>query len=75
MLAYYLGVTQPAVSQHLKVLKKADLVKGERRGYRVHYFVDKKALKGAQELISAALQLEEVEIRENSLGKQKSETK
>jgi DNA-binding transcriptional ArsR family regulator len=32
-----LGVSQPAVSQHLGVLRAADLVIGERRGYHVHY--------------------------------------
>ena len=64
-----------AVSQHLKVLKNAGLVKGERWGYRVHYFVNREALDRAQELISAALQLEEVELRANNLGKRKIETK
>jgi len=33
-LAFRLRVTQPAVSQHLKVLKDAGLVQGEKRGYR-----------------------------------------
>jgi len=36
-LAAILGVSQPAVSQHLAVLRAADLVIGERRGYHVHY--------------------------------------
>jgi DNA-binding transcriptional ArsR family regulator len=36
-LAASLGVSQPAVSQHLAVLRAADLVVGERRGYHVHY--------------------------------------
>jgi ArsR family transcriptional regulator len=36
-LAATLGVSQPAVSQHLAVLRAADLVVGERRGYHVHY--------------------------------------
>ena len=60
-LAYHLGVTQPAVSQHLKLLKNAGLVKGEKRGYRVHYFVKREALNKAQELISKALQISEGE--------------
>jgi len=54
-LGYKLGITQSAVSQHLKVLKSAGLVKGERRGYRMHYFIDEKALDQAQQLISGAL--------------------
>ena len=60
-LAYHLGVTQPAVSQHLKLLKNAGLVQGEKRGYRVHYFVKREALKEAQELISKALQISDGE--------------
>jgi DNA-binding transcriptional ArsR family regulator len=54
-LAYRLGVTQPAVSQHLRVLKSVGLVKGERRGYRIHYFVSKEGLKSCLELAISAL--------------------
>jgi len=36
-LAYKLNVSQPAVSQHLKVLENAGLIKGNKRGYWVHY--------------------------------------
>ncbi|MFC1984612.1 ArsR/SmtB family transcription factor [Chloroflexota bacterium] len=73
-LAYHLGVTQPAISQHLKVLRSAGLVKGEKRGYRVHYFVKRGALNKAQELISQALQISEGESGGNSLEELESET-
>ena len=33
----FLKLSQPAVSQHLKILREADLVKIEKRGYWVHY--------------------------------------
>jgi DNA-binding transcriptional ArsR family regulator len=36
-LAHELGVTQSAVSQHLRVLRQAGLVRGVRRGPFVHY--------------------------------------
>jgi ArsR family transcriptional regulator len=36
-LANRLGVSQPAVSQHLRVLRHLGVVQGERQGYRVHY--------------------------------------
>jgi DNA-binding transcriptional ArsR family regulator len=39
-LAHRLGVTQSAVSQHLRVLRQARLVQGERQGYHVHYSLD-----------------------------------
>ena len=39
-----LTMTQPAVSQHLRVLKEAGLVKAEKRGLWMHYAVDDEAL-------------------------------
>lgn len=58
-LAHQLGVTQSAISQHIKVLKSAGLVKGERHGYRIHYFISKEALIKAQKQISGALPIDE----------------
>ncbi len=43
-LAHKVGVTQSAVSQHLRVLRQAGLVNGERRGYFVHYSLDRDRL-------------------------------
>ena len=43
-LARLLEVTQSAVSQHLRVLRQAGLVRGERRGYFVHYSLDRDRL-------------------------------
>ena len=43
-LAHKLGVSQSAVSQHLRVLRQAGLVHGERSGYFVHYSLDDDAL-------------------------------
>jgi DNA-binding transcriptional ArsR family regulator len=40
-LAYRLGVTHSAVSQHLRILREAGLVDGERQGYRVHYSLER----------------------------------
>lgn len=39
-LAAELETTSSNVSQHLRVLKDLGLVHKERRGYRVHYFLD-----------------------------------
>jgi len=44
-LAKQLGISKPAVSQHLQILRKAGLVKGEKRGYWTHYVVDRYALR------------------------------
>lgn len=40
-LVQRLKMTQPAVSQHLRVLKEAGLVKAKRNGYWVHYEVNR----------------------------------
>ena len=65
-LAFHLGVTQPAVSQHLKLLKNAGLVQGEKRGYRVHYFVKREAIDKAKKVISQTLEFTEGQPGENS---------
>ncbi|MBN2562602.1 MAG: helix-turn-helix transcriptional regulator [Phycisphaerae bacterium] len=43
-LAGQLGVTQGAVSQHLRVLRDAGIVVSEKRGYFVHYRLNEDAL-------------------------------
>jgi ArsR family transcriptional regulator, arsenate/arsenite/antimonite-responsive transcriptional repressor len=53
-LARILNISKPAVSQHLKLLREAGLVKGEKIGYFTHYRVEKGAL------IKAAHQLQEM---------------
>lgn len=40
-LATRLNISEAAVSQHLQILRKAGLVRGEKRGYWTHYSVDK----------------------------------
>ena len=58
-LAGILGVTQSAISQHLRILKAIRLVKGERRGYHIHYFVNPEALEHCRELVSAVMNIGE----------------
>lgn len=43
-----LSITPAAVSQHLKVLKHAGLVKSERKGYWVPYSIDEQALENCR---------------------------
>ncbi len=43
-IAQELGITPPAVSQHLKVLKQAGFVSSERKGYYIPYSIDIAAL-------------------------------
>ena len=39
-----LGISQPAVSQHLKILREAGLINAEKRGYWMHYSANKKKI-------------------------------
>jgi len=43
-LADHLSLSKAAVSQHLQILRKAGLVKGEKRGYWTHYGVNRGAI-------------------------------
>lgn len=54
-LARELGVTDSAVSQHLRVLKDLGLVHAQRRGYRLHYFLDSERLTAYQHLVREQL--------------------
>ena len=54
-LAKALEITPAAVSQHLRVLRDAEVVLPERRGYSVHYRVDREVLAEWNEVASALL--------------------
>ena len=52
VLAEKLGVTPSAVSQHLRVLKAADLVTNERKGYFIHYSINPEALEACRQRLN-----------------------
>ncbi len=54
-LANQLGVTQSAVSQHLRILRQAGLVSGDRRGSFMHYSLDPDGLKKYREALRETL--------------------
>jgi DNA-binding transcriptional ArsR family regulator len=51
-LADTLGITQSAVSQHLRVLKASGLVKDERRGYWIYYSLNRDALEKCRQRLN-----------------------
>ncbi len=55
-LAKKLGISQPAVSQHLKVLKEAGILDSKRMGYHVHYYVDAENFKIHKEKINELME-------------------
>jgi DNA-binding transcriptional ArsR family regulator len=54
-LAQELGLTAAAVSQHLRILRDADLIRPEKRGYFVHYVVNWDVLDQWRRLVEALL--------------------
>lgn len=52
-LALKSGLSESAVSQHLKVLREAGLAYGVKNGYYTHYCVDRSALNEAIEALCA----------------------
>jgi DNA-binding transcriptional ArsR family regulator len=47
-----LEISQPAVSQHLAVLKRAGLVSSTKHGYMVHYALDRKRLQELRQALA-----------------------
>ncbi len=54
-LAARLGITQGAVSQHLRVMRDSGLVAARKRGYYVHYRLEEKALAKWREAVGRLL--------------------
>lgn len=52
-LARRSGVSKAAVSQHLKVLREAGFVRGEKRGYWTHYSVDNRMVSEVGAMLEA----------------------
>ncbi|MBI4619881.1 MAG: winged helix-turn-helix transcriptional regulator [Desulfobacterales bacterium] len=51
-IAELVGITPAAVSQHLKILRHAGLVRSERNGYWIPYSIDEKALENCRDVLN-----------------------
>lgn len=51
-IAEIVGITPAAVSQHLKILKQAGLVRNERKGYWIPYSIDEEALENCRQVLN-----------------------
>ncbi len=51
-LAESLGITSSALSQHLRVLRSAGLVTDERKGYWIHYSLNREALEECRQRLN-----------------------
>ncbi len=57
-LATELNLTEATISQHLKVLREAGLLVGEKRGYFMHYAVERPVLAELSKSIDALAAIE-----------------
>lgn len=55
-LSKKLGITESAVSQHLKVMREADMIYGEKYGYHTNYLPKQEILDDLLELFKAMRQ-------------------
>src|SRR4030043_825437 len=51
-ISQMIGITPAAVSQHLKILRQAGLVRNERKGYWIPYSIDEEALENCAHILS-----------------------
>ena len=64
ILSKKLHISESAVSQHMNMLKKADIVYGKKLGYHMHYIVKTDTLQAVRDEISSMLQLAELSSKE-----------
>lgn len=63
-LAHELDTSVSNVSQHLRVLKHLGLVRAERRGYRIHYFLDAEQFTAYRDLAQHRIGIALLEVAE-----------
>lgn len=51
-IAELIGVTPAAVSQHLKILRHAGLVRNERKGYWIPYSIDEQGMEECRQVLN-----------------------
>ena len=75
-IAELIGITTAAVSQHLKILRQAGLVRSERKGYWIPYSIDEEALEKCRQVLNEVCtcgcrgtgKFREKELSNSSLG-------
>ncbi len=67
-LSRKLQLSESAVSQHLKVLREAELIKGEKKGYFMHYDVDRDILHQLSSQIEELTSVERKACKPENVG-------
>jgi len=64
-LSGILGITPAAVSQHLRILRDAEVVLADKRGYFVHYRVNEKTLSEWNRALKSLLEIDPLRTLSN----------
>jgi ArsR family transcriptional regulator len=64
VIADRLKMSQPTVTQHLKVLRNAGLIDSKKVGYWMHYYVNKAGLKKIKDKVS--LYMDSLDVKDTS---------
>ncbi len=65
-ISVYLDISEPGVSQHLKVLKSCGLVTGKKDGYFMHYRVNEEKIAEASEYLKSLINKNPEDFRKNN---------
>lgn len=57
IISKHINVSQSATSQHLRILRQANLVKSDRRGYHIHYETNHEEIEKNMEQLQQILNL------------------
>ncbi|HHE38215.1 MAG TPA: ArsR family transcriptional regulator [Candidatus Cloacimonetes bacterium] len=66
-LAKALGISQPAVSQHLKILKNVKVLESQKIGFHVYYKVNLEIMNSLTEKVDKLLNMAHEECPENEV--------
>ncbi len=56
-LAEKIGISQPAITQHINILKELNLIKSDKEHNRIFYYVDKTKYKSYQKALNSILEI------------------
>jgi len=56
-IAEKIGITQPAITQHINVLKELGLIQSSREQNRKYYYVNKKKFKSYRRILNTMLEI------------------
>ena len=56
-LAEKIGISQPAITQHINILKELSLIQSNREQNRIYYYINKRKFKSYKRILSKMLEI------------------